>query len=77
MTKQKTIKAYAPASNFHNWLLHYEITQKELDDEFDGDRDQWLQSIKDGDDCYRIDELTVDEGTGGKLEIDGEVDTYD
>lgn len=69
MTRQKTIKATALASNFHNWLLHYEITQKELDDEFDGDEDQWLESLKTGGDCYLTE--TIDEGTGGDLEIDG------
>ena len=73
MIKEKTIKAYAPASNFHNWLLHYEITQEALDEEFDGDEDKWLQSIKDGDDRYHRDDLMIDEGTGGNLEIDGDV----
>ena len=76
MTKEKTIKAYAQASNFHNWLLHFEITQESLDEEFDGDKDKWLQSIKDDDitfDNYHRDDLMIDEGTGGSLEIDGDV----
>lgn len=80
MTKEKMITASAQASNFHNWLLHFEITQESLDEEFDGDKDKWLQSIKDsgtdGDvsvNGYHRDDLMIDEGTGGNLQIDGDV----
>ena len=69
--KTKTYTATAPASNFHNWLLHYNITEDDLKDMYDGDEEKWLTDIQSGD--VEPDE-TIDQGYGGLLIIDGPID---
>lgn len=67
----KTYTAHATGSNFHNWLLKFSITQEDLNSEYDGDIDLWLEAIHSGEiDVDMADEIRC-EGTGGAIEIDG------
>ena len=66
----KTYTAQATASNFHNWLLDFTITQEDLDSEYDGDIDLWLEAIHSGDIDIDDADQVIDEGDGGAIEVD-------
>lgn len=64
-------KAEVTASNFHNYRLCFEISQKDLDELYDGNINLWQQAVQSGE--YEEAKI-IDEGTGGDIEIDGEVE---
>jgi len=65
----KTYTAEVTASNSHNWLLRYTIDEEELQHDYNGDIEEWLSAVKNGD-CHPME--YIDEGHGGTIEIDGE-----
>lgn len=70
-TATATYTAHATASNFHNWILKFTITQTDLDSKYDGDIDLWLEAIHSGDINVNDADEVIDEGDGGAIEIDG------